>query len=97
MVATKVDGKELSFGWTNGNGQRRIIVAKQGSAVTGLPVNGTDYAANGVFGSGLLLPLVNLLYTMIISMRLLSVGSIPRPTISLKFLSMMAPALIPYT
>ena len=52
MVATKRDGKELSFSWTNGNGQRRIIVAKQGSAVTGLPVNGTDYAANGIFGSG---------------------------------------------
>lgn len=51
-VVTKTDGKELSFSWTNGNGQRRIIVAKQGSAVTGLPVNGTDYAANPVFGSG---------------------------------------------
>ena len=52
VLTTKVDGKELSFSWTNGNGQRRIIVAKQGSAVTGVPVNGTDYAANSVFGSG---------------------------------------------
>ncbi len=52
IVVTKTDGKELGLGWTNGNGQRRIIVAKKGSAVTGIPVNGTDYAANPVFGAG---------------------------------------------
>lgn len=52
MIVTKIDGKELSFSWTNGNGQRRIIVAKQGSAVAGTPANGTDYAANAVFGTG---------------------------------------------
>jgi hypothetical protein len=52
LAITKTDGKELSLSWTNGNGQRRIIVAKQGSNVTAVPVNGTDYNANGVFGSG---------------------------------------------
>jgi hypothetical protein len=52
VVVTKTDGKELSLSWTNGNGQRRIIVAKQGSNILSNPVNGTDYAANPVFGMG---------------------------------------------
>ncbi len=52
VVVSKRDGKELTLSWTNGNGQRRIVVAKQGSDITGTPVNGTDYAANAVFGSG---------------------------------------------
>jgi hypothetical protein len=51
LSITKTDGKELSLGWTNGNGQRRIIVAKQGSNVTGQPANGTDYTP-GAFGTG---------------------------------------------
>lgn len=46
------DGKELTFNWTNGNGIRRIIVAKQGSAVTGVPVDGVDYTDSPVFGNG---------------------------------------------
>ncbi|HET6994526.1 MAG TPA: hypothetical protein VFI06_06075 [Chitinophagaceae bacterium] len=52
VAITKIDGKELGLGWANGNGQRRIIVAKQGSNITGTPVNGIDYAANSVFGTG---------------------------------------------
>jgi hypothetical protein len=43
----------LGFNWTNGNGARRIVVARQGSAVTGFtPADGTDYVANSSFGSG---------------------------------------------
>lgn len=52
VVITKADGKELSLSWTNGNGQRRIIIAKQGSNVTAVPANNTVYAANNNFGSG---------------------------------------------
>jgi hypothetical protein len=52
LTIAKTDGKELYLNWANGNGQRRIIVAKQGSDITSLPVNGTDYNANAVFGSG---------------------------------------------
>jgi len=52
VIITKTDGKELGIAWTNGNGQRRIIVAKQGSSFTSVPANGTDYNANSVFGSG---------------------------------------------
>lgn len=52
VVVTKTDGQELALNWTNGNGQRRIIVARQGSAPTAVPSNGVDYAANPVFGQG---------------------------------------------
>lgn len=52
VIVTKADGKELTLGWNNGNGQRRIVVAKQNAALTGLPVNGTDYTANEIFGNG---------------------------------------------
>lgn len=52
VIITKTDGKELGLAWTNGNGQRRIIVAKQGSNFTSVPVNGTDYNSNSIFGSG---------------------------------------------
>jgi hypothetical protein len=52
ILITKTDGKELTLAWTKGNGQRRIVVAKQGTAVTAVPVNGTDYQANENFGSG---------------------------------------------
>lgn len=38
--------------WTSGNGSRRIVVAKQGSAVDSLPVDGTTYTASPIFGSG---------------------------------------------
>ncbi len=52
IIVTKRDGKELGLSWTNGNGQRRIIIAKKSTAVTSQPVNGIDYTANSEFGSG---------------------------------------------
>lgn len=47
-----VTGATLS--WTNGNGSRRLVILKAGSAVTtaDLPVNGQTYTANAQFGSG---------------------------------------------
>jgi hypothetical protein len=52
VIVTKTDGKEISFTWTSGNGQRRVIIARQSNTVTSQPANGTDYNANAVFGSG---------------------------------------------
>ncbi|MBC7949016.1 MAG: hypothetical protein H7Y42_14115, partial [Chitinophagaceae bacterium] len=52
MTFSIVDGNNLRINWTNGNGQRRIVVAREGSAVTAVPSNGTDYASSGTFGSG---------------------------------------------
>jgi hypothetical protein len=52
VIITKTDGKEISFSWTSGNGQRRIIIARQTNAVSSQPSNGIDYNANAVFGTG---------------------------------------------
>jgi len=49
---TSLEGNSFRVNWTNGNGQRRIVVAREGSAVTAVPVNGTDYTASSTFGSG---------------------------------------------
>ncbi|MGN6164697.1 MAG: T9SS type A sorting domain-containing protein [Flavisolibacter sp.] len=46
-----VDGASFRLVWNSGNGSRRIVVAKKGSAVTGKPVDGTTYTANGAFGT----------------------------------------------
>jgi len=42
----------INLNWTNGNGNGRILVARQGSPVTGFPVNNQFYTANNFFGSG---------------------------------------------
>lgn len=47
-----VDGNKLTFNWMNGDGAKRIVVARQGNPVTFSPVNGTDYAADAVFSNG---------------------------------------------
>lgn len=52
LVAPVVDGKELTMNWTSGNGLKRIMVMKQGSAVTAVPTDGVAYTANAAFGSG---------------------------------------------
>jgi len=52
MTFGSLEGNSFRINWTNGNGQRRIVVAREGSAVTAIPANGTDYNASSVFGSG---------------------------------------------
>jgi endonuclease G len=49
---TNVSSASLTVNWTNGNGSGRIVVAKQGSPVDSVPVDGTSYTANAAFGSG---------------------------------------------
>lgn len=51
-VINNVDGNKFTFKWTNGNGEKRIVVMKQGSAVSFVPANATSYTANASFGSG---------------------------------------------
>jgi hypothetical protein len=43
---------QMTVSWTNGNGTSRIVVAKQGSVVSGTPTNNITYTANSVFGNG---------------------------------------------
>ncbi len=47
---TTCSGAQLN--WVIGNGANRIVIAKAGSAVTALPVDGMVYSANATFGSG---------------------------------------------
>lgn len=47
-----IEGNRMTVTWTNGNGTKRILVAKQGSPVMGTPQDGVTYTANGAFGSG---------------------------------------------
>jgi len=48
-----IDGNRLRFGvFTKGNGAKRIIVAKEGGEVMGIPSDGIDYNASTNFGSG---------------------------------------------
>ncbi|MFA6469759.1 MAG: FG-GAP-like repeat-containing protein, partial [Bacteroidota bacterium] len=45
-------GSVMKVSWTNGNGSRRLVVMKEGSAVDGTPASNTSYTANTVFTSG---------------------------------------------
>ncbi|MEM6346035.1 MAG: serine hydrolase [Bacteroidota bacterium] len=43
---------ELTVSWTNGNGEARLLIAKEGSAVDQFPLDGQNYLPNSVFGQG---------------------------------------------
>jgi hypothetical protein len=45
-------GSQFKINWTNGNGTARIVAIKQGSAVTGTPVDNASYSSNAAYGSG---------------------------------------------
>lgn len=42
----------FNVAWTNGNGARRLVLARSGSAVDTFPADGVAYTANTTFGSG---------------------------------------------
>ncbi len=43
----------IKISWDNGNGNARIVIARQGLPVTFVPVTDVNYVANANFGSGL--------------------------------------------
>ncbi len=49
---TSIGASSVTLNWTRGNGAECIIIARSGSAVTAVPVDGSVYSANTVFGSG---------------------------------------------
>ncbi|SMD44234.1 gliding motility-associated C-terminal domain-containing protein [Aquiflexum balticum DSM 16537] len=49
---SNLDGDRFYYFFNNGNGERRIVIAKKGSPVTAVPVDGVSYAHNITFGSG---------------------------------------------
>ena len=52
---TAVAGNKLTINWSNGNGDRRLVIARKAAAVNAVPVNLTDYSASAIFGSGAVL------------------------------------------
>ncbi|GCC49874.1 hypothetical protein SanaruYs_00880 [Chryseotalea sanaruensis] len=52
IVFSSVGTTTTTVSWTNGNGDRRIVLAKQGAPVDADPVDLTNYNANPAFGSG---------------------------------------------
>lgn len=51
-VFPAVEGNKLTLQWTSGNGEKRIVVMRQGSAVNFTPAAATSYTANAAFGAG---------------------------------------------
>ncbi len=53
LAFRNVEGDRLDVGWDVGNGQRRLLIARRGAAVTALPQDGATYDDGGeVFGLG---------------------------------------------
>ncbi len=51
LAFTNVSHNALTVNWTNGNGNKRLLLMKQESAVDEFPLDGTDYTANEDFGN----------------------------------------------
>jgi len=52
ITQSSISQTGMTVGWTNGNGARRIVVAKSGSSVSVDPADGNGYTPNAAFGSG---------------------------------------------
>jgi hypothetical protein len=52
LNSPSIGANSVTLNWTKGNGSECLLIARQGAAVTAVPVDGTVYQANSVFGSG---------------------------------------------
>lgn len=52
LSASQVGPVSLQLHFAGGNGVKRLVIARQGSAVGALPADATTYAANPAFGAG---------------------------------------------
>ncbi len=52
MTFANITTSSMTVGWTPGNGAARIVIAREGSAVTFTPVDGSNYTANADFSAG---------------------------------------------
>jgi hypothetical protein len=52
IVFSSIQSNQITVGWTNGNGTKRVVFAKQANTGTTSPVDNTTYTANTSFGSG---------------------------------------------
>lgn len=51
LAYTNIQGDQMSFSYTTGNGFGRIVIAKQGSPVDVFPSDFTTYTASSIFGT----------------------------------------------
>jgi hypothetical protein len=52
ITSSSVAYTTMTVGWTNGNGTKRVVFAKQANTGTATPVDDTTYTASTTFGSG---------------------------------------------
>ena len=52
LTATQVTSTSIQLHLSGGNGAKRLVLVRQGSAVNALPVDATTYTANAAFGQG---------------------------------------------
>lgn len=52
LVFSSINFNSTTISWTNGDGQRRIVLINDTSEVDALPANGSDYTPNSTFGAG---------------------------------------------
>jgi len=52
FISSALANNSMTIGWTRGNGNAVLVVARAGSAVSVDPYNETAYTANAAFGSG---------------------------------------------
>ena len=52
IITSNVSPSTISLNWTKGNGSNRLIIARQGFAVSKAPVDKKNYTASSTFGSG---------------------------------------------
>jgi len=52
FTSSSITETSATLGWTRGNGNNVLVVARAAGAVNADPVNGTSYTANSVFGTG---------------------------------------------
>ncbi|MCK6600796.1 MAG: T9SS type A sorting domain-containing protein [Bacteroidetes bacterium] len=49
---SSIGNVSMTASWSSGNGQKRLVLAKSGSAVDAVPADGSSYSANAAFGLG---------------------------------------------
>lgn len=52
LTLSNYTGTAIDLAWTNGNGDRVLVVAKENSTILVDPAKGTSYTANSVYGLG---------------------------------------------
>ncbi len=52
FVASDIQDNQMTISWTRGNGDKVLVLAREGGQVSQFPSNGTSYSADANFGSG---------------------------------------------